>query len=816
MFPMLKKIAFAGLGIALLASPLISSADTLSDLQAQIQALLARISALQSQATQTSPILPTVTTGQPDDYGTGVTVGNYCPKLSITMQRGSRDATTGQQVSELQAFLTDYYNLDDGSVNGGFFGKLTHKYIVQFQSEQGLPAFGIAGSLTRAKIASVCGSGVSVQPDSDTTSSSGTLFTLLEGDNVFSLKNDGSFMGNHIEKTIQGPPGTPPMTVVSDDVNVFALSKEFYKTYPDTYDFLVMYTPLHNQNEGGYNALVNNTTKGTGSGFVSGDYSATYGSAGKLKSFVTIFDFDSQLSSPDFPELAHEISHYWLMYIVDPNLKLFEPTSPSHYNTFLDTNTVENNQTYFDLNRYARYTYLDNHDGTITVQSADTTSSEFNSQFHSLSLYLMGLLPASQVQPLTRWDVAANYNLPTVHATKAIVTIGDVIRSAGVREPAYPNTQKNFKIAFILMPRKGEAPTSAQIAGIKQIAETFPAAWHKMTKGLSTIDPVSSTVTTATTQSCSFNGSSVGHGASITAYQSSSVAAGQSCVPQLRICNNGTLSGSYAYVSCSPVAVQTASCSFSGTPVASGASVIAYESSSVPYGQTCVSQQRTCANGSLSGSYANATCLIAPQPPSVSAVLSASDKSSNITLSNGGLSFSQNGVHSMGRASVGVSSGKWYWEVQANAESLVGWANANANLNSFLGSDTNGWGYYSDGNLYHNGVNVIATWSPWAAAVTLGFAFDGDADTMTVYANNVLQGTVTGLSGAIYPAYGRGNGSGAFNFGQNGFKYPSPNPDFKPLTSGAVSQAPSSNTNLANALSALEFALKALIGKLEQ
>src|SRR3989344_9663354 len=113
---MLKKIAFAGLGFALLASPLISSADTLSDLQAQIQALLAQIAALQAQVTPTPPV-STTPVGPTDDYGTGVTsTGIYCPKLTSTFQKGARDATTGRQVRELQTFLTDYYNLDENIV----------------------------------------------------------------------------------------------------------------------------------------------------------------------------------------------------------------------------------------------------------------------------------------------------------------------------------------------------------------------------------------------------------------------------------------------------------------------------------------------------------------------------------------------------------------------------------------------------------------------------------------------------------------------------------------------------------------------------
>lgn len=45
-------------------------------------------------------------------------------------------------------------------------------------------------------------------------------------------------------------------------------------------------------------------------------------------------------------------------------------------------------------------------------------------------------------------------------------------------------------------------------------------------------------------------GSTVTHDSSVTAYQSSTVPYGQSCVSETRTCTNGSLSGSYAYVSC--------------------------------------------------------------------------------------------------------------------------------------------------------------------------------------------------------------------------------------------------------------------------
>lgn len=161
--PMLKKIVSAGVGFSVLAVPLLASADTISDLQAQLRLLTAQIQALQtSQPTNTTVSSEDV----PDDYGTGsITNGIYCPKLTTTLQKGSRDVTTGGQVSELQTFLTDYFNLDENVVVGGYFGNLTHSYVVKFQMTHGLPSLGIVGSLTRTKISAVCGGSVTPSPE---------------------------------------------------------------------------------------------------------------------------------------------------------------------------------------------------------------------------------------------------------------------------------------------------------------------------------------------------------------------------------------------------------------------------------------------------------------------------------------------------------------------------------------------------------------------------------------------------------------------------------------------------------------------------
>lgn len=109
-------------------------------------------------------------------------------------------------------------------------------------------------------------------------------------------------------------------------------------------------------------------------------------------------------------------------------------------------------------------------------------------------------------------------------------------------------------------------------------------------------------------KSCLFNGSEVKDSSQITAFLNSTVPNGSSCVLEVRSCSNGSLSGSYAYATCAVGA--PASCLFNGRTIAHGAKVKAYLSSVSAKGAACVVEDRTCANGSLSGSYQYSSCAL--------------------------------------------------------------------------------------------------------------------------------------------------------------------------------------------------------------
>ncbi len=115
--------------------------------------------------------------------------------------------------------------------------------------------------------------------------------------------------------------------------------------------------------------------------------------------------------------------------------------------------------------------------------------------------------------------------------------------------------------------------------------------------------------------SCLFNTRTIAHDATVGAYLSSRVVYGQVCMQEQRRCNDGILSGTYTRSSCSVDA--PLACTFNGQTVAHNSSVVAYASGTVSFGATCVSSNRTCTNGVLGGNTAHsfAACTVLPQQP---------------------------------------------------------------------------------------------------------------------------------------------------------------------------------------------------------
>ena len=105
---------------------------------------------------------------------------------------------------------------------------------------------------------------------------------------------------------------------------------------------------------------------------------------------------------------------------------------------------------------------------------------------------------------------------------------------------------------------------------------------------------------------CQFNRNNLFEGDTVIAYQTSTVPTGNQCTSEVRICRSGRLTGTFQYSACLPGV--PAACLQSGTTIGHGRSQKFYRASSVAFGSVCESEDRSCTNGTLSGTFGFSEC----------------------------------------------------------------------------------------------------------------------------------------------------------------------------------------------------------------
>lgn len=159
--------------------------------------------------------------------------------------------------------------------------------------------------------------------------------------------------------------------------------------------------------------------------------------------------------------------------------------------------------------------------------------------------------------------------------------------------------------------------------------------------------------------------------------------------------------------------------------------------------------------------------------------LNVSGYSATSTLTNGNLTTSQSSTYVLSTGTIGVSSGKWYWEVTGFSGSYpqVGVTNVATPQQSFDTANT--WMYTgSNGNKVNNNSSV-AYGATFGSSDVIGVALDMNAGTLTFYKNNTSQGVAytTGLLGlTLCPSFASGylTAGCSVNFGQQPFVYTPP------------------------------------------
>ena len=110
------------------------------------------------------------------------------------------------------------------------------------------------------------------------------------------------------------------------------------------------------------------------------------------------------------------------------------------------------------------------------------------------------------------------------------------------------------------------------------------------------------------------------------------------------------------------------------------------------------------------------------------AMLNPLDKNASAVVSDGNLNTTGTNAAWVIRSSMGVSSGKWYWEVSptgATSNYWIGIANTSASLSTQPATDANQWAYYSgNGNKYNGDNPGVAYGATYSSADVIGVALD--------------------------------------------------------------------------------------------
>jgi hypothetical protein len=277
----------------------------------------------------------------------------------------------------------------------------------------------------------------------------------------------------------------------SDAIDLVAVARKFYRDHGDDFDQLVVYTNRRLVESGtfAYEQTVRNQVEGLGARVY--DLGASYGSAGRLSSVITMDDISKYPADParvflgadsSLGVLAHEVGHRWLAYATfrdgDRTSDELLGRDGAHWSFFADTDGshVEGN----DID--------DLGGGRFRTVAAGV-------RYGPLDQYLMGLRDAAEVPPFFVVRAPAGTNVdrgrdPEVGVsftgTRQDVAIADVVAALGPRQPATAAAARGFRQAFVFV-AVGE-PTAADIAKVEQIRAAWEPFFARSTEGRGSVD----------------------------------------------------------------------------------------------------------------------------------------------------------------------------------------------------------------------------------------------------------------------------------------------------------------------------------------
>ena len=224
--------------------------------------------------------------------------------------------------------------------------------------------------------------------------------------------------------------------------NLRNLTLPIYDVLPDHYDFLVCFST--NKVEWTPRTTSLNFVSGrhvtikcdyTGTGAALRDYTASFGSSGRLLSISALDGLGRGISGY---VATHELMHQWSAFI-STSLGLNDDIG--HYLPRSSTGSM-----------VGGYEWIDNGDTTFTVNCNQGQNGGY--YLPPIDQYMMGLIDANEVPPHYVYDSSLSLkcgsNQPVMQSEiVTTVTIDDIIDLHGPRIPGPDQARREFKIAFV-------------------------------------------------------------------------------------------------------------------------------------------------------------------------------------------------------------------------------------------------------------------------------------------------------------------------------------------------------------------------------
>ena len=250
--------------------------------------------------------------------------------------------------------------------------------------------------------------------------------------------------------------------VIGNTIDWIGAYRLLRTTYGDDYDFISFYVDVNSgmPDTGNASNQIFNNTAGIGLG-VNINSRASWGTT-KLQHHLHHSWFTLRT-------LLHELGHRWLFFV---NYRL---TANGTEQTLLHEDFTSPGQDYchwgrwpdndFSCMDYDRADWIKNSNGTYNRVGHNENSEPQYFGYHPLDLYLMGLIPASEVP---NFDIVQNptpalndYNSGPYTPTGGAVNIGvvNVQHEEGVRNPNYLNSQRVFHQAIVIITKETGSST---------------------------------------------------------------------------------------------------------------------------------------------------------------------------------------------------------------------------------------------------------------------------------------------------------------------------------------------------------------------